>query len=227
METTRILGISSTTDQRDNSRSEELLCKLLTYARDFGGETKLLKLREKSILPCEGCFNFRSEACTFPCIHAGQDNTQEALEAIIWSDAIAIATPVHWGGPSPLLSLLLGKMCSLENRQQIKKERGREPLLGKPFCLVASQAVDGAALALSQIEWALNQLGMFCVPFGKIFEPRLLKRWFIRAGLKVMGENKFEWIEYGLRLAARNLVNLSCSLKGYVWDDYVLIDPEG
>ncbi|MDP3764636.1 MAG: flavodoxin family protein [bacterium] len=215
----KLLGISAS-PRESGSRSEQLLVQLLNHAKGFGAEVELLRLQEKKILPCEGCYSKKPWLCTFPCIHKDIDDTQLVLEKIIQVDALAIATPVHWGGSSSLLSTLLGKMTAIENNQdEIWKKYGKEPLAGKPFALIASQDGDGAAMALSQVNWALNHMGLFCVPWGMIFEPSILKRPIARVGLRLIGERKFEWIENTIRLAARNLVMLSEKLVDHEFDD--------
>lgn len=222
----KLLGISAS-PRESGSRSEELLIQLLDHAKNFGAEVELLRLQEKHILPCIGCYSEKPELCTFPCVHKGQDDTEEVLNKIIRADALAIATPVHWGGPSSLLSIFLGKMTSIENNQdEIRKEYGREPLAGKPFALIASQDGDGAAMALSQVNWALNHMGLFCVPWGMIFEPSILKRPVARMGMRLIGERKFEWIGNTIRLAARNLVLLSQRLVDHEFDDGLVEEPK-
>ncbi len=221
----KVLGISAS-PRGSGSRSEQLLVKLLDHARTFGGEVELLRLSEKRILPCEGCYSTKPNLCTFPCIHQYIDNTHEVLEKIIHADALAIATPVHWGGPSTLLSTLIGKMTAIENNQDlIWKKYGKEPLAGKAFALIASQDGDGAAMALSQVNWAFNHMGMFCVPWGMIFKHSILERPVVRIGMKLIGEHKFEWIENTLRLAARNLVILPQLLAGHEFDDGEVKEP--
>lgn len=221
----QVLGISGT-PRGEQGRSDELLCDLLYHAKNFGAYTELLRLSEKKVLPCAGCYSSRPEDCIFPCIHDGMDNTQEVLEKIILADALAIATHVHWGGHSSHINLLIGKMTAIENNlDQIRKKTGREPLVGKPFALIASQSGEGASMALSQINWAVNHMGMFCVPWGMIYEPVILKKTVVRAGLRVIGHRKFEWIPNTIRLAARNLVLLARKLAGYEFDDYLVKEP--
>lgn len=218
-----ILGISGS-PRGGESRSDELLRKLLKQAKSFGGQTELLRLSQQKIRPCEGCCSKRVELCKFPCIHM-EDGTNALVKKVVEADALAIATPVHWGGPSSLLKIFLDKLTCVEG--EIWPETGKNALLGKPFILIASQDGDGAAMALSQINWALNHMGMFCLPWGMIFEPSLLKRPIVRIGLRLIRERKFEWISNTIRLAARNLVLLTQALKekNFEFDDYRVKEP--
>ncbi len=226
-----VLGISCSPRREEGghkfSRSEHSLERLMEYVRGFGGETKLIRLSDKIIMPCEGCYSDsdNGKACVFPCIH--EDDTNSILRAIIGCDALVLATSIYWGAPSSLLRILIEKMTALENNaEDIRFLSGREPLEGKPFVLLASQDSEGASLALSQTTWALSHMGMMLLPYGMIFEPALLERPIVRMGLRLIGVQKFEWIDNSIRLAARNLVLLSQQLSGYKFDDYKVIEPK-
>ena len=90
--------------------------------------------------------------------------------------------------------------------------------------LMCSQESEGASLALSQISWALNHLGMVSLPWH-IFKQKILNRRIVRMGMRLIGERKFEWIDNTIRLGARNLVNVSKLLKGYEFDDKDWAEP--
>jgi len=224
----KVLGIacSPRQEQREKtiSLSDKLLEKLLVYAAAFGGKTHTVKLINKKIKPCEGCYSRSEKACTYPCIH--EDDTNKVLAQIIEADALVLATPVYWGCVSSGLRVLLEKITAIENnRQAIYEKNGREPLEGKIAVLLASEDSEGAALALAQTSWALNQMGFLLIPNSLIFEPSLLERKIVKAGLRLIGVRKFEWIDNSVRLAARNLVLLTEKLKDYSFDDYLIIEP--
>jgi multimeric flavodoxin WrbA len=225
----KVLGISGATREEIKghkfSRSEKMLEKMLKHVEKFGGESSIIRLAGKKIEPCEGCYSDSVSGikCVFPCIH--QDDTNIILREIAVCDALVLSTPVYWAGVSSLLRILIEKMTALENNsREILRITGREPLEGKLFALLASQDGEGASLALSQTTWALNHMGMMPVPFGMIFEPALLSRLTVKAGLRLIGVRKFEWIENSIRLAARNLVFLSSRLSGYAFDDYKVFE---
>lgn len=227
----KVLGISCSPRREEgghkSSRSEHLLERLMGHVRNFGGEAKMIRLSDRIIMPCEGCYSDSDDGatCTFPCIH--QDDTDAILEAIIDCDALVLATSIYWGAPSSLLRILIEKMTALENNaKDIHRFRGQEPLEGKFFALLASQDSEGASMALSQTAWALNHMGMILLPYGLIFEPALLERPIVRMGLRLIGVRKFEWVENSIRLAARNLVLMSQLLSDYKVDDYKVIEPK-
>ena len=227
----KILGISCSPRQRkaghECSRSEKLLEKLIVYAEEFGGDVKIIKLAKLKIRPCEGCYSDSPDGsrCVFPCIN--KDDTNRLLSEIIDCNALVLATPIYWGGPSSLLRILIEKMTALENNaEMIFKKKGWEPLEGKPFILIASQDSEGASLALAQTTWALNHMGMLLLPYGLIFEPALLERPIVKVGLRLIGVRKFEWIDNSIRLAARNLILFTAKNKDYAFDDYLVVEPK-
>jgi multimeric flavodoxin WrbA len=224
----KILGVSCS-PREGNSRSEEMLRKFMDYVEEFGGEPSTISLANKKISSCEGCYSetVSGEKCVFPCLH--KDDTNQVLDLIIDCDGLVLATPIYWGGSSSLLRILIEKMTAIENnRQEIMEKTGREPLEGKPFVLLASQDSEGASLAHSQTVWGLNHMGMLLLPNSLIFEPALLERPIVRAGLRLMGIRKFEWIDNSIRLAARNIVLFADLLKksDFRFDDYKVTEPK-
>lgn len=223
----KVLGISGS-PRRENSSSEKMLLQVLEHAKSFGAETKMIRLAEKKIRPCEGCVSGKADECTFPCIHC-DDDTNEILQAMIDADAFVFATPVHWAAPSVLIKILVDKMTAIEEHHyELAFRDGREPLLGKPCVLLASQEGDGATMALSWLAGVLREMGIWTLPWGQTFRPALLNRKVARMGLRLMNERKFEWIDNNLRAAGRNMVLITRLLKesGYQWDDYDVIEPK-
>lgn len=222
----KILGISGS-PRGAKSGSYKMLETVLAHARSFGAETKTIVLCEKKMRPCEGCVSDRDRECVFPCVHE-DDDTNEVLQAMIDADAFVFATPVHWAAPSVSIKILMDKMTAIEEyHYEIAFKDGREPLLGKPCALLASQEGDGATMALSWMAGELREMGIWTLPWGQIFKPALLERKIVRAGLRLINERKFEWIDNTLRAAGRNIVLVTKLFKesGYQWDDYDLIEP--
>lgn len=218
----RVLGFACS--PRADSRSEKMLKKLFShFPADLSAE--MIALRKKRIAPCEGCVSYgKGERCKFPCVHA--DDTNEILEAIIGADILVFSSPVYWGSPSSLFHILKEKMTALENNSyEIFKERGREPLQGKPYILLASQDTDGAALALSQVAWAFSHMGMLLIPYGLIYRHAILERRIARWGLRLMCERRHEWVDNTIRLCARNLIGVAERMQGFEFDDYKVIEP--
>lgn len=221
----KILGISGS-PRGAKSDSYKMLETVLSYARSFGAETKTIMLCEKNIQKCKGCVSDEKDTCTFPCIH--EDDTNEVLQAMIDADAFVFATPVHWSAPSADIKILIDKMTALEgNHYEIAFKNGREPLLGKPCVLLASQVGDGANMVLGWLAGQLRAMGIWTLPWGQVFRPNLLNKRLVRVGLRIINERKFEWIDDTMRVDGRNIVLITKLLKesDYRWDDYKYIEP--
>ncbi|MBI4709071.1 MAG: flavodoxin family protein [Candidatus Portnoybacteria bacterium] len=220
----KVLGISSST--RVCSRSEKMLKEVLKSAEDFGGETELIRLADMNIKPCRGCCSEEADGCVYPCVDT-DDDTNLTLEKMIEADSFAFASPVRWGSLSEL-QRLIEKMTPLEdNRDKLFKQFGREPLLGKPFTLVASEDYEGVSLAFSQVMWALNRMGLLPLPYV-IHRMALLDRRIVQIGLRFfLGYRKLDWIDNEIRLAGRNLVLFPQLIKNakFIFDDYKVIEP--
>lgn len=218
----KVLCISGSPREAD-SKSEDMLRQLMGEVEKFGGKAEFLRLSEKNIKQCEGCYSKTRDGskCTYPCIHDKEDDTSEILRKIILADAMAISSPVYWGGACALVQRLIEKMTSLENNQNdIGKKFNKMPFDGKPFVLLFSQEAEGCSLASSQLVWALNQMGMMLIPWGVIFKPALLSSKLVKTGLAMIGEGKkFDWIDNTIRLAGRNLVEVAQRLKNFSFDD--------
>lgn len=224
--TIKVLGLAGS-PRGAKSSSYKMLETVLAHARSFGAETKTIMLCEKKMRLCEGCVSDPEKECTFPCLHE-DDDTNEVLQAMIDADAFVFATPVHWAAPSALIKILMDKMTAIEEHHyELALKDGREPLLGKPCVLLASQEGDGATSALSWMAGELREMGIWILPWGQIFKPALLEKKIVRVGLRIINERKFEWIDNTVRAAGRNIVLATKLLKesSYQWDDYDLIEP--
>lgn len=220
----RVLGIAAS--PRENSRSEELLDKLLAFVSEFGGEPKKIRLTEKVLYKCQGCYSGDPKECTYPC-RINDDDMAEVLEEIIKADSFAFATPVHWSHCASDLYILKDRMTAIENnRQELFARDGRDPLEGKPFVTIASQDSEGAMMALSGFSLSMNAMGMVMLPYGIIYRQALLGSALVRFGLRLMRERRFEWIDNTIRLAAKNLVELPRLLRAnnFLFDDHEIIE---
>lgn len=205
---TKVLCVSGS-PRGEKGSSDRLLVKLADHVREFGGEPEILRLAEVNMLHCEGCYSARRSDCTWPCIHHGIDQTTEVMEKIIRADALAIATSVFYGSVSSLVQKLVEKMLTVDNNsERIAKETGKEPFGGKPVVLLCSLEADGAALALSQLGWALNHMGFMILPWGYIFKHNILENPVLGAAVKLVSGMEISWIDQSIELAARNLVEI-------------------
>jgi len=225
----KVLGIcASPRADSGHSHSHELMMELINQVHLFGGEPSRILLAQKKLRPCQGCYSIKPRECTFPCVHV-DDDTNEILTEIMNTDALVFATPVYWGSASALLHILIEKMTALENnRWQLTDQFGRDPLEGKPFVILGSELMEGAALMMLQISWALIQMGMFPLPYGFTFQHSLFRNRGVQLAMKVIGEKRFNYAEGDIRLAARNLIGIAKLLKdaNYRFDDDIEREKE-
>jgi len=208
----KILGLSGS-PRGAESNSEKMLNTCLAWAVKYGAETKMIRLSEKQILPCEGCYSKTQDGagCVYPCIH-DKDDTAEILTAIAEANGLVIATPVYWGSASSAIQVVLEKMVSLENNQPYS-------LLGKSAVLIASQDSDGAAMVCGQLAWALNHMGIMVLPWAMIYKPSILNNPMARFGLRLLRYGKLDWIDRTIERAGRNIALVSQMLKGFDFED--------
>jgi multimeric flavodoxin WrbA/putative sterol carrier protein len=89
----KILVISSSPKSGGKSNTELLLNHLARGMREAGGEVRIVKLREKTVRNCLGCFNCWTRT-PGRCIQE-DDMTQELLPLIPASDLVVYATPLY------------------------------------------------------------------------------------------------------------------------------------
>lgn len=224
----RVLGISASPRAvKGKSHSDSLLLKLLNYVDSFGGESRRIVLAEKKIAHCEGCYSDSPRKCVYPCVH--EDDTDEVLRAIYNADALVLAFPVNWLGAQSRMQVLIEKITALENnRWEIYNKSGVDPLEGKPFAVISSKLLTGASLATLSMILAFTEIGLFPIPYGFITEQSSLRNRWVKLGLKLMRERRFEFIDIQLRLAAKNLVQFPELMKksGFRFDDNILKEKE-
>lgn len=198
------------------SYSDKMLVQIAGHIKRFGGKPEIIRLTEYKIRKCEGCYSEKRSKCVWPCIHIGMDDTLFILKKVINADALVIASGVYWGSLSSYIQELNEKMLTLDiNRDKIKKLFSRDPFTGKPMALLCSQEADGAALALSQQNWAYSHMGVTLLPFGDIFKPNLLERKIVRLALETIRETEYRWIDESIVLTAWNILEYVKAVKSY------------
>jgi len=105
-----------------------LVSKILEGAKDAGGTTELLLLKDMNIKDCDGC-----HACWKgkPC--SKKDDMNGIYPKIIASDIIVFGTPVYWYGPTAIIKAFIDRFVYFncpENREKIK---GKAAVLAIPF----------------------------------------------------------------------------------------------
>jgi len=130
MKTIGILGSA-----RRGGNTEILLDVALEEARDLGGSTSKIVLRDKVIAPCDGCMGCTQ---TGDCIV--RDDMQEVYEQIREADGIIWATPVYYWSMSGLTKNALDRTYALNfpKLQQAGKIGGLILVAGGRGCVSAA-----------------------------------------------------------------------------------------
>lgn len=142
----RLAGISTTAMNKEYPRystSDHLLNIALEHAQQTGCETRLFKLNDMNIRPCEGYYSKSARACTFPCSITSMDPNDEMekiYDAFVhWGDAFIISTPIRWGAASSLYFKMVERMNSIQNQETIA---GKHLLKNKVVGLIVTGGQD-------------------------------------------------------------------------------------
>ncbi|MGD0237253.1 MAG: flavodoxin family protein [Syntrophorhabdales bacterium] len=130
MKTVGILGSA-----REGGNTEILLDIALEEARNLGGSTSKITLRDKVIAECDGCMGC---AQTGECVI--QDDMQEVYKQIREADGIIWATPVYYWSMSGLTKIALDRTYALNfpTLQQAGKIGGLIVVAGGRGCMSAA-----------------------------------------------------------------------------------------
>ncbi|HKY62613.1 MAG TPA: NAD(P)H-dependent oxidoreductase, partial [bacterium] len=166
----RVAGISTTMMTLSHPRystSEDLLQTALDHARDeLGAETKLLRVREMKVRPCEGYYSKAAEACIWPCtITRGDrdDEMREIYEAMIhWADVFLVATPIRWGAASGLYYKMVERMNCIQNQITINN---RVLIQNKVASFIITGGQDNVQMVAGQMLGFFAELGFLFPPF--------------------------------------------------------------
>ena len=127
--TIKVLGISgSARDLNDmaqeESNSETLLKKCLSYCEELGAKTEIISLRKFNIQHCKACYSTVNTQCHFYCscypkgTPTGDDMTNILYDKVLEADAIIFATPVNNFKISTLMATFLDRCISLDGSLQ-------------------------------------------------------------------------------------------------------------
>jgi multimeric flavodoxin WrbA len=109
-------------------------------ARSEGAEVELvnaafLKYKSNGCISCRRCQKIKEYICVI------NDQAQPVLKRMAQVDAIVMATPLYFYGPSAQLKLVMDRMFSLYKWDN-KADTMETPLKGKTFGLIASAFED-------------------------------------------------------------------------------------
>ncbi len=103
-----MLGLGCSPRDRSNSATMLRHCKEHLDAK-YGDAInfRIIELRDLNITACRACNVCGKAKDTgefLPCVAEKDDDVQKVLDALLWSDGFAIATPVYFGMPSDLFT---------------------------------------------------------------------------------------------------------------------------
>ncbi len=156
-----ILGIDGS--PRRYGATAKLLRLALRAAELNGAHYRILFLYEHDVKPCIGCFSDSPEACREPC--PLKDEWSDILELVLESEALIMATPVYWYGPSCMVKIFMERLTILENKSTLG---GKNPLEGKAAGVIAAGLEDGSSQAGYYVAQVLNAMGMIIPPYGVV-----------------------------------------------------------
>ena len=159
MESVKVLGLNAS--PRKYGNTYKLLEVALETASIYGAETKLIHIYDYSIKPCEGCLSDEQLACRPPCIN--DDDSWVLMKEILSSDALIVATPVFWYGPSGHLKNLIDKLTIFENMIFID---GKSWVEGKVAGFIAVGAEAGAVMTIAYLMSVFNSFGYLIPPWA-------------------------------------------------------------
>ena len=155
----KVLGINAS--PRPYGNSFKLLRVALRAAERSGGRTELINLYDYELKPCKGCLSDEEKACRPPCLE--EDDAWKVLRQILDSDALIIATPIYWYGPSGHLKNLIDKMTVFENMILIE---GRSWVEGKVAGFIAVGSDSGEISTIAYLMVVFNSMGFLIPPWA-------------------------------------------------------------
>jgi multimeric flavodoxin WrbA len=120
-------------------------CDVLTRcaaegARAAGADVELVHLARLSIAPCDACNGCRRDDDGRRLRQCVKDDDMQPLYAKLrWADALLIATPVYWWGPSAQTKLFVDRWYAVDDRTEV--------FSGKPLALIASSGSSSPRMA--------------------------------------------------------------------------------
>ncbi|HKV73991.1 MAG TPA: Rieske 2Fe-2S domain-containing protein [Gemmatimonadales bacterium] len=174
----RVLGIATTNMDLANPRystSDALLETALAHAPSLGPgiSTKLIRLRDLAVRPCEGYYSKSAHACTWPCSITQMDPTDQMAEVyeatVFWADVILVSTPIRWGGASALYYKMVERMNCIQNQITL---RNRVLMTNKVAAFIITGGQDNVQAVAGQMLGFFAELGVQFPPFPYIAHSR-------------------------------------------------------
>lgn len=98
----KVIGICGS--PRENGNTEYYINTTLNKLKKHGIETELIKLNDKSIAPCKGCYKcVEAKRCVY------NDDYQEIFDKMIEAEGIVLGSPVYHSSITPNLKSVLDR----------------------------------------------------------------------------------------------------------------------
>jgi len=98
----RILAIIGS--PREGGNTERLVAEALKAAGEDGARTKLLRLADKEVKPCDACLSCRKTGdCRI------KDDFKPIFDKMVEADGIILASPVYFGSATPQIKALIDR----------------------------------------------------------------------------------------------------------------------
>jgi nitrite reductase/ring-hydroxylating ferredoxin subunit/multimeric flavodoxin WrbA len=172
----RLLGLSTTAMDEAYPRystSDDLLQVALASGADAGADTKLIRLSALKFRHCEGYYSKSAHACTWPCSITQMDSKDQLSEVyehlVFWADAVLVATPIRWGGPSSLYVKMVERLNSLQNQVTL---HDRVMIRNKTAGFIITGGQDNVQAVVGQMLMFFGELGFHLPPFPFIAHTR-------------------------------------------------------
>ena len=172
----RLLGISTTAMDEAYPRystSDDLLQVALCSGAQAGAVSKLIRLSALTFRHCEGYYSKSAHACTWPCSITQMDPKDELTEVyehlVFWADAVLVATPIRWGGPSSLYVKMTERLNSLQNQITL---HDRVLIKNKSAGFIITGGQDNVQAVAGQMLMFFGELGFHLPPFPFVAHSR-------------------------------------------------------
>ncbi|RLE54843.1 MAG: flavodoxin family protein [Thermoprotei archaeon] len=155
----KVLGINAS--PRKYGNTAKLLEIALKAAKYEGADVERVDLYDYRIEPCIGCLCDDERCCRYPCVI--DDDMRILLDKVLSSDALIIATPIYWYGPSGVLKNFIDRLTCLEHMIFIEGKCWAE---GKVAGFIAVGNDTGAIQVIAYMMSVLNSFGIAIPPWA-------------------------------------------------------------
>jgi multimeric flavodoxin WrbA len=171
-----VLGVMGS--PRGGGNTQVLLDRVLEGAREEGAVTDVLRLGELFIAECDGCHVcWQGHECP------KRDDMNPVYAQIEKADALVLATPVYWYGPTALMKAFIDRLVYFNCPDHRPQIRGKRAVIVMPF-----EETDPATAAgtVAFFEKCLAYLEMPLA--GRLIVPGVTRRGEVRGREDVMQE---------------------------------------